>query len=170
MDQRRRLQSLPGILLSQALGRELAQLPVHQRQQVLCCPRIALLDCGKDAGDIVHWREPKVSDESTGVYPPVVNKSRNSAACRLRANRIHSNSLAPTCCRCPENRAMKALLTVLLFAGTCSLTRAEMPAYERKTDVIYGRKHGVCLSMDVFAPKAKPNGAAIIAVISGGWI
>src|SRR5262249_9783926 len=39
-----------------------------------------------------------------------------------------------------------------------------------KADVIYGRKYGVALTMDVFAPKEKANGAAIVAVVSGGWI
>jgi dipeptidyl aminopeptidase/acylaminoacyl peptidase len=34
--------------------------------------------------------------------------------------------------------------------------------------VIYGRKHGLALTMDVFTPK-KANGAAIIMVMSGGW-
>ncbi|MCS7045268.1 MAG: alpha/beta hydrolase [Gemmataceae bacterium] len=35
--------------------------------------------------------------------------------------------------------------------------------------MIYGRKFGVVLTMDVFQPKAKTNGAAIIWCVSGGW-
>jgi acetyl esterase/lipase len=44
-------------------------------------------------------------------------------------------------------------------------TKAE---YTRLQDVIYGRKHGLALTMDVFTPK-KPNGLGIIFVVSGGW-
>ena len=36
--------------------------------------------------------------------------------------------------------------------------------------VVYGRSYGTALVLDVFKPTAKPNGAAIIQVISGGWI
>jgi acetyl esterase/lipase len=39
----------------------------------------------------------------------------------------------------------------------------------RTEDVIYGRKHGVALTMDVFTPKANANGAAVVWVVSGGW-
>jgi acetyl esterase/lipase len=46
---------------------------------------------------------------------------------------------------------------------------ADPPAFDRKTDVVYGRKHGMALTMDVFTPKEKPNGAAVIWVVSGGW-
>jgi acetyl esterase/lipase len=49
---------------------------------------------------------------------------------------------------------------------------AEAPkekSYERKEDVIYGRKFGTALTMDVFTPKKNANGAAVIWVVSGGW-
>jgi len=42
------------------------------------------------------------------------------------------------------------------------------PAYARTEDVIYGRKHGTALTMDVFRPE-KPNGLGVIFVVSGGW-
>ena len=42
-------------------------------------------------------------------------------------------------------------------------------AYDRKTDVVYGRKHGMALTMDVFTPKANANGAAVVWIVSGGW-
>jgi acetyl esterase/lipase len=41
--------------------------------------------------------------------------------------------------------------------------------FDHKVDVVYGRKHGTALTMDVFTPKANANGAAIVWVISGGW-
>ena len=40
----------------------------------------------------------------------------------------------------------------------------------RRRDVIYGRKHGVALTMDVFTPKKEANGAAAVFVVSGGWV
>jgi enterochelin esterase-like enzyme len=50
-------------------------------------------------------------------------------------------------------------------------TPAASPAanYTRTEDVIYGRKHGVALTMDVLAPKGKANGRGIIFCVSGGW-
>lgn len=38
----------------------------------------------------------------------------------------------------------------------------------RQKDLIYGRKHGTALTMDVFTPKS-PNGKGVIFVVSGGW-
>lgn len=43
--------------------------------------------------------------------------------------------------------------------------------YTRTEDVIYGRKYGLAMTMDVFAPKdkAKANGKGVIWCVSGGW-
>jgi acetyl esterase/lipase len=43
-------------------------------------------------------------------------------------------------------------------------------AATRTRDVIYGRKLGVSLTLDVFTPTTGANGAAIILVVSGGWV
>jgi len=45
----------------------------------------------------------------------------------------------------------------------------DKPAFDRQVDVVYGRKHGMALTMDVFTPRAGANGAAVVWVISGGW-
>jgi acetyl esterase/lipase len=37
------------------------------------------------------------------------------------------------------------------------------------TDVVYGHKDGMALTFDLFKP-ASPNGAAVIHVVSGGWV
>jgi acetyl esterase/lipase len=42
-------------------------------------------------------------------------------------------------------------------------------AYARQEDVIYGRKYGTALTMDVFTPKKGANGAAVVFAVSGGW-
>ena len=36
------------------------------------------------------------------------------------------------------------------------------------TDVVYGHKDGLALTLDVHRP-AQPNGAGVISVVSGGW-
>jgi acetyl esterase/lipase len=42
--------------------------------------------------------------------------------------------------------------------------------YTHVPEVIYGRKFGMALTFDVFTPKKNANGAAIIFVVSGGWL
>lgn len=63
--------------------------------------------------------------------------------------------------------------TVLVFLAACSIAAiahgGDPPAFDRKIDVVYGRKHGMALTMDVFTPKADANGAAIVWIVSGGW-
>jgi acetyl esterase/lipase len=57
----------------------------------------------------------------------------------------------------------------LLFLSAAPLAAQEEPPFDHAADVIYGRKFGMALTMDVFAPGEGANGAAAIAVISGGW-
>jgi acetyl esterase/lipase len=37
-------------------------------------------------------------------------------------------------------------------------------------DVVYGHKDGMALTFDVLKPKAKANGAAVLFMVSGGWV
>ncbi|GIW88375.1 MAG: hypothetical protein KatS3mg108_2699 [Isosphaeraceae bacterium] len=55
---------------------------------------------------------------------------------------------------------------VLLGLGTFA---GDDPAVERTEDVIYGRKYGTALTLDVFRPKENANGLGLIFVVSGGW-
>jgi acetyl esterase/lipase len=53
-----------------------------------------------------------------------------------------------------------------------ALFAAETPIateFTRTADVIYGRKFGTALTLDVFAP-AKPNRAGVLFLMSGGWV
>ena len=61
-------------------------------------------------------------------------------------------------------------IALALAAGLCvaSMASAEEPSFKRTEDVVYGRKFGTALTMDVFTP-AKPNGVGLIFVVSGGW-
>jgi acetyl esterase/lipase len=46
---------------------------------------------------------------------------------------------------------------------------ADEPSYSRQEDVIYGRKFGTALTMDVFTPGRDAKGIGVILVVSGGW-
>jgi acetyl esterase/lipase len=37
-------------------------------------------------------------------------------------------------------------------------------------DVVYGHKAGMALTFDVFSPPGQPNGAAVLNMVSGGWV
>ncbi len=65
---------------------------------------------------------------------------------------------------------MKKLLLALLLPLLSLDARAfDASDFTRTEDVIYGRKPGVALTMDVFQPTKKNNGHAIVWMVSGGW-
>jgi len=57
------------------------------------------------------------------------------------------------------------MLSMQLVAGSAVLGQTST----RDSDIIYRKKQGVALTMDVFRP-AKPNGAAVLWMVSGGWV
>jgi acetyl esterase/lipase len=64
----------------------------------------------------------------------------------------------------------KLFFMLLAAASISNPCRADgEPAFERKVDVVYGRKDGTALTMDVFTPAGELNGAAIVWIVSGGW-
>ncbi len=64
------------------------------------------------------------------------------------------------------NRRLLCVVVALLGMGT---SRGEEGTGQRTRDVIYGRRDGLALTLDVFRP-AKPNGAAVVMIVSGGFI
>jgi acetyl esterase/lipase len=64
-----------------------------------------------------------------------------------------------------------ALLPAVAPAQDKKEPKKKGPTYTRTEDVIYGRKYGLAMTLDVFAPKdrEKANGAGIIFCVSGGW-
>jgi acetyl esterase/lipase len=67
---------------------------------------------------------------------------------------------------------MKAVLSALVFCVMLTAFFAsgqEESAYHRTRDVIYGRKFGTALTMDVFQP-TNANGIGVIFLVSGGWL
>jgi acetyl esterase/lipase len=63
---------------------------------------------------------------------------------------------------------LAALLALAVCAPSAVPGAADEPGYVRK-EVIYHRKFGTALTMDVFTPKKGANGAGVIFVVSGGW-
>ncbi len=65
--------------------------------------------------------------------------------------------------------ALRALSPLVLLALASPAVADDGPSYTRKEDVVYGRKHGMALTMDVFTPKEGARGIGLIFVVSGGW-
>ena len=61
------------------------------------------------------------------------------------------------------------MLVGLLVVALSSVAQSQSP-YTRQEDVIYGRKYGIALTMDVFTPKENANGAGVVFCVSGGWV
>ena len=62
---------------------------------------------------------------------------------------------------------LKPLLALFLLALSGFSTGAAQE-FTRTEDVIYGRKYGMALTMDVFQPK-EPNGYGVVFMVSGGF-
>ncbi len=58
---------------------------------------------------------------------------------------------------------------LLLLLTSLAPARAQTLDFTRTQDIVYGRKFGVALTLDVIQP-AKSNGYGIIYMVSGGWI
>lgn len=63
------------------------------------------------------------------------------------------------------NRIASIAFVLLTFVGPLG---AQEPAMTRQEDVVYGRKDGMAMTLDVLTP-SQANGAAVIWVVSGGW-
>jgi acetyl esterase/lipase len=64
--------------------------------------------------------------------------------------------------------APRFVLTSIVLSAPFGFADDGAP-FTRTQDVIYGRKHGTALTLDVFRPKARANGAAVVIVVSGGF-
>jgi acetyl esterase/lipase len=63
----------------------------------------------------------------------------------------------------------RCVFAALMLVTLGNLALAQEPGYTRTEDVIYGRKFGLAMTMDVFQPKEKASGAGVIFCVSGGW-
>src|SRR5262245_6723836 len=86
INQSRRLQSLPRVLLGQPRRRQLAKLVVHQRQKLLRGVRFALLDRAQETGNIGHEAEDNRPNEERqpGRRFAGVCSQRRLVICRQR--------------------------------------------------------------------------------------
>ena len=66
-------------------------------------------------------------------------------------------------------RITSILPVLLLFVCFAPLARAQAKL-DIMPDVVYGHKDGMALTMDVMRPKTGANGAAVIFMVSGGWV
>jgi acetyl esterase/lipase len=56
------------------------------------------------------------------------------------------------------------ILLVLSLSPHCRAAEVEITP-----DVVYGHKHGLAMTFDVFTPKQDANGATVLFMVSGGW-
>jgi len=68
---------------------------------------------------------------------------------------------------CMKKMLLIVIAGVCLTAATWSQPTEAQPC-TRTEDVIYGRKFGTALTLDVFQP-AKQNGFGVVMMVSGGW-
>ena len=61
------------------------------------------------------------------------------------------------------------LMMGLLVLPTSTLCGQDKVGFSRQGEVIYGRKHGLAMTMDIFSPSTGANGVGVIAAVSGGW-
>ena len=64
---------------------------------------------------------------------------------------------------------MRYLFFLFSFAVSTNVLAADSLSFS-KTEVVYGRKDGMALTMTVLTPKQNSNGKAIISVLSGNWV
>jgi acetyl esterase/lipase len=61
------------------------------------------------------------------------------------------------------------LLSALVLSGLLASTASAIEV-EILPDLVYGHKDGLAMTLDVLKPKSNANGAAILYMVSGGWV
>ncbi|MDG3005799.1 prolyl oligopeptidase family serine peptidase [Paludisphaera mucosa] len=69
----------------------------------------------------------------------------------------------------PTTRASILLATLAAALLPSVRARGDEPSYDRKGDVVYGRKYGVALTMDVITPRTGAKGVGVLFMASGGF-
>jgi acetyl esterase/lipase len=64
----------------------------------------------------------------------------------------------------------RAFLCILMLSSCATAQTAPAPNVDIIPDVVYGHKDGLAMTFDVVKPKARANGAAVIFMVSGGWV
>jgi acetyl esterase/lipase len=66
--------------------------------------------------------------------------------------------------------AKRSILLVLILVACVSARVKAAAEVDIVGDVVYGHKDGMALTFDVLKPKTNANGAAVIYMVSGGWV
>lgn len=64
----------------------------------------------------------------------------------------------------------RSILSVLILTVCAAAQVTTQPQIEIIPDVVYGHKDGLAMTFDVLKPKSNANGAAVVFMVSGGWI
>lgn len=68
---------------------------------------------------------------------------------------------------------LRSLMFVVILVSSSNAFAADPVSSDASVtiapDVVYGHKDGLALTFDVFTPTEKPNGAAVLFMVSGGW-
>jgi acetyl esterase/lipase len=67
------------------------------------------------------------------------------------------------------SRRVCAAVTALILSGAFP-ARAAAVEVDVLPDLVYGHKDGLAMTLDVLKPKSGANGAAILYMVSGGWV
>jgi dipeptidyl aminopeptidase/acylaminoacyl peptidase len=66
-------------------------------------------------------------------------------------------------------RIAPVLIRLVLLLALTSFVHADDLPYVQRKDVVFAEVHGTGLLMDIFTPRGKSNGLAIVDVVSGAW-
>jgi len=61
------------------------------------------------------------------------------------------------------------LATLLLLATTAAIGDDASTSVQIQSDVVYGHKDGLAMTVDIYQPTDNPNGAGLLFIVSGGW-
>lgn len=61
------------------------------------------------------------------------------------------------------------VLSLAIAASILQIISIASAEIQITPDVVYGHKHGMALTFDVFRPTDQPNRAAVLFMVSGGW-
>ena len=69
----------------------------------------------------------------------------------------------------PMARRIRTAVAALVLSGVIAAPAAAVEV-EVLPDLVYGHKDGLAMTLDVLKPKSGANGAAILYMVSGGWV
>lgn len=67
-------------------------------------------------------------------------------------------------------KGIYSTLFILILSVSHAAQVKPAPNVDVIPDVVYGHKDGMALTFDIFKPKTNANGAAVIFMVSGGWV